>query len=40
MMIEIRQDEIRDTAAAATWAVRLADAFRQIEAEARKIWGS
>jgi predicted N-formylglutamate amidohydrolase len=39
VMIEIRQDEIRDTAAAATWAVRLADAYRQIETEALKICG-
>jgi predicted N-formylglutamate amidohydrolase len=39
-MIEIRQDEIRDTAAAATWAARLADAYRQIETEALKIWRS
>jgi len=40
VMIEIRQDEIRDTAAAATWAARLADAYRQIETEALKIWRS
>lgn len=39
-MVEIRQDEIRDTAAAANWAARLADAYRRIEAEALNIWGS
>jgi predicted N-formylglutamate amidohydrolase len=39
VMIEIRQDEIRSSAAAAHWAARLADAYRQIEAEALKLWG-
>ena len=39
-MIEIRQDEIRSTAAAADWAARLADVCRQIEAGALKLWES
>jgi predicted N-formylglutamate amidohydrolase len=40
VMIEIRQDEVRDAAAAARWAARVADAYRRIEAEALKLWGS
>lgn len=39
-MIEIRQDEIRSTAGAARWAARLADVYREIEAEALKRWRS
>lgn len=37
VMIEIRQDGIRTTAGAATWAARLAEAFLTIEAEARAL---
>jgi predicted N-formylglutamate amidohydrolase len=40
VMIEIRQDEIRTTAGAADWATRLAGAYRIIEAEALRIFGS
>ena len=40
VMIEIRQDGIRTAAGATAWAVRLADAFRMIEAEALRILGS
>jgi predicted N-formylglutamate amidohydrolase len=39
VMIEIRQDEIRGTAAAAYWAALLAHAYREIEAEALRFWG-
>lgn len=33
-MIEIRQDGVRTTVDAAAWAARLAEAYRQVEAEA------
>ena len=38
VMIEIRQDGIRTTAGAATWAARLAEVFRLIEPEALRLW--
>ena len=37
VMIEIRQDGIRTAAAATAWAVRLAEAYRLIEAEALRL---
>ena len=40
VMIEIRQDGIRTAAGAAAWAARLADAYRLIEAEALRVFGS
>jgi predicted N-formylglutamate amidohydrolase len=40
VMIEIRQDGIRTAAGAAAWAVRLAEAYRMIEAEALRFFGS
>lgn len=39
IMIEIRQDELRTTVGAATWAARLAEAYRRIEAEALALRG-
>jgi predicted N-formylglutamate amidohydrolase len=39
VMIEIRQDRIQ-TAAGAAWAARLAEAYRLIEAEALRVFGS
>ncbi len=40
VMIEIRQDGIRKAAGAGTWAERLADAYRLIEADALRLCGS
>jgi predicted N-formylglutamate amidohydrolase len=40
VMIEIRQDELRTPAGAATWAARLAKAYRLIEVEALRIFES
>ena len=40
VMIEIRHDEIRTAAGAATWAARLAEAYRLIEVEALGFFGS
>jgi predicted N-formylglutamate amidohydrolase len=40
VMIEIRQDEIRTPADAATWAARLAEAYRLIEVEALRFFES
>jgi predicted N-formylglutamate amidohydrolase len=40
VMIEIRQDGIRTGAGSAAWAVRLAQAYRLIEAEALRFVGS
>jgi predicted N-formylglutamate amidohydrolase len=40
VMIEIRQDEIRTTAGAAAWAAQLAEAYRIIEPEALRFFGS
>jgi len=40
VMIEIRQDGIRTAAGAAAWAARLAAAYRLIEAEALRFFGS
>lgn len=37
-MIEIRQDEIGNQVAAARWATRVANVYRQIEAVALKLW--
>ena len=37
-LIEIRQDGIRTAAGAATWATRLAEAYRLIEAEALRLF--
>jgi predicted N-formylglutamate amidohydrolase len=39
-MIEIRQDGIRTAAGTAAWAARLAEAYRMIEAEALRFFGS
>ena len=39
-MIEIRQDGIHTAAGAAAWAARLAEAYRLIEAEALRFFGS
>lgn len=38
VMIEIRQNEVQDATAAARWAIRLADVYRQIEATALTLW--
>jgi predicted N-formylglutamate amidohydrolase len=40
VMIEIRQDGIQTAAGAATWAARLAECYRLIEAEALRIFES
>ena len=40
VMIEIRQDEIRTSAGATAWAARLAAAYRLIEAEIPRLFGS
>lgn len=40
VMIEIRQDGIQTAAAAAAWAARLAEAYRLIQADALRIFGS
>jgi predicted N-formylglutamate amidohydrolase len=40
VMIEIRQDGIRTAAGTAAWAARLAEAYRMIEAEALRFFGS
>ena len=40
VMIEIRQDELRTAAGAATWAARLAEAYRMIEVDALGVFGS
>jgi predicted N-formylglutamate amidohydrolase len=39
VMIEIRQDGIREIGSADVWAVRLAQAYRRIEAEALRLFG-
>jgi predicted N-formylglutamate amidohydrolase len=40
VMIEIRQDGIRTAAGTSAWAARLADAYRLIEADALRLFGS